>query len=264
MEQPLNPDAEYFEDELIEPPTKSSKMDLDLLDVEFIEATPPAAAPEKYECDISNMSKVYLAHAASSNTVYIRSADKAASKRYVKLLHAIAEYCVDAAPLEELPKTGDVIAALYDGIYHRCRVVYVSAHTDDALVDFIDFGNVEKIHLSDARCLAQEFVVIKPTVKMITLKGMTNKNAKAMEHLKSLVHNLERMILVCENGDLECDLIDERTGESIIARLRDGIQIQKATSLVPVEMSKPEPPKLSKPTKPQKPQMKVTDQLSNE
>lgn len=246
------------------PPTESSKLDLDLLNVEFIESNHRATDPETSECDISNGSEVYLAHVASSNTVYIRSGDKTANRRYVKLLHAIAEYCVNAAPLEEKPEMGDIIAALYDGIYHRCRVVYVSVHTDDALVDFIDFGNVEKIHLSDARCLAQEFVVIKPTVKMITLKGLTNKNAKALAYLKSLVHKLKKMTLVSENGDLECELIDERTGESIVAQLRDDRQIQKAPSLLPVEMSKPEPPKLSKPQKPQKPQMKVNDKLSSE
>lgn len=250
------PTADYFEDELVEePPVKSSKLDMDLLDVDMIESEHHLIDDQKTpEFTIPNKSKVYMTHVASSSTVFVRSANENDNLAYLKLIRAIAGYCDQAVGLAEIPEEGDIIAALFEGIYYRCRVIYVFDHTDDAVVDFIDFGNVEKIQLSDARYLAQEFQMINPKVQMITLKGMTNKNAEAFKHLKSLVSEFKKMILVYENGPSESELIDEKTGKSINAYLRDVKKIPQASPVLDKMKIEPKAPK---PSVPQRPQMKV-------
>lgn len=201
VDDPIAPVTDYFEDELFEPPMKSSKLDLDLLDVDVILSEPHSIDHKISEFQIPNKSKVFLTHVASSNTVYIRSADRNENRAYIKLIRAVAEYCLDAVPLDEAPQPGDTIAAQFEGIYYRCRVVYVFEHTDEAMVDFIDFGNVEKIQLSDARHLTKELQPMKPTIKLITLKGMSSKNADAKKHLQSLVTDMTKLNLVNESGE---------------------------------------------------------------
>lgn len=256
VDDPVAPFTDYFEDELFEPPKKSSKLDLDLLDVDVILSDHHSIDLKISEFKIPNKSEVFLTHVASSNTVYIRSADKKESRAYLQLIRSVAEYCVRAVPLSEIPQPGDTIAALFEKIYFRARVVYVFEHTDEAMVDFIDFGNVEKIQLSDARHLTEALQPIKPTIKMITLKGMNSKNADAKKHLQSLVGNLTKMILVNENGEHECELIRAKTGESLNAYLRAMPAIAEIkTESKPSKSAKPI--EKSKSPKPPKPQIKV-------
>lgn len=260
VDDPVAPFTDYFEDELFEPPKKSSKLDLDLFDVDVILSDHHSIDLKTTEFEIPNKSNVFLTHAASSNTVYIRSADKIGNRAYLKLIRAVADYCEHAVPLSEVPQPGDTIAALFERIYFRARVVYVFEHTDEAMVDFIDFGNVEKIQLSDARHLTEAFQPIKPTIKMITLKGMNSKNADAKKHLQSLVSDMTKLILVVnENGEHECELIDAKTGESLNAYLRAMPAIAEIkTEPKPSKSPKPiERSKSPKPSKPQKPQIKV-------
>lgn len=230
------------------------QLDMDLLDVNFDEPKHNSIDHEISHFQNSNKLNVYLTHAASSNTVYIRSAIPSENKSYIKLIKAIDEYCRHAVPLEEEPEPGDFIAARFDGIYFRCRVVYVPSNTHEALVDFIDFGNVEKIQLSEALYLSHEFRTIKPTVEMVTLKGMTNKNAVALKQLRSLVSDARELILHRANGEFECELIDAKTGETINTYLRHNKRIPR-TKPTTIEMK-------TKPM-PLKPQMKVHNNNNN-
>lgn len=255
VDDPLASTMDYFEDELVEPPKKSTKLDAESLDIDTVDMKNQPTIPE---LQIPNKSKVYLTHASSSNIVYVRSAEKNDDRTYIKLIKEIAECCENAAQLEESPEPGKIIAALYDRIYYRCRVVYVSPLTDDALVDFIDFGNVEKIKLSEARSLPHEFQTIMPTVKMIMLKGVPSKDAEALKQLKSLVNRLRRLTLVHENGETECELIDEKKGISINANLRGDDKMPAQAMQVAVETkSVTKSSRLPKPPKPQEPQLKV-------
>lgn len=256
VDDPLASAMEFFEDELVEPPKKSTKLDAESVGIDMVDMNNQTTIPE---LQIPNKSKVYLTHASSSNTVYVRSGEKNDERAYIKLIKETAECCENAAELEYTPEPGAIIAALFDRIYYRCRVVYVSPHTDDALVDFIDFGNVEKIQLSKARTLPQELQVIKPTVKMITLKGVPSKDAKALKRLKSLVNKLWKLTLVNENGETECELIDEKKGVSINAILRGDRKMPAEEIPVAVETKTvtKSAARLPKSPKPQEPQLKV-------
>lgn len=191
---------------------------MDLLDEEY-----QSADDNMQSMTLPNKSKVFLTYVSNSKIIYVRSAERSESRAYINLLRSIGDYIDHAVPLIEVPAQGAIIAAIFEGIFYRCRVIYVSVHSDDILVDFIDFGNVEKIKFADARYLPQEFQTIKPTVTMITLKGLTDQNSNAMRHLKLLVGKIMKLILYYENGDTECELFDDKTGESINAYLLNPI-----------------------------------------
>ena len=71
--------------------------------------------------------------------------------------------------LEQLPRVGDVVAALYEGDWYRAFVKALNVNAGTCQVLYVDYLNERDVALGDLRLLNDEFCSLPVQVSAVTL-----------------------------------------------------------------------------------------------
>lgn len=98
-------------------------------------------------------------------------------------------YYLTAPSLSEKPAIGQMVAAqFYDDWY---RATIKSIENETALVIYVDYGNEEKVNISDLKLLSEELQYEPITLIKIKLNHFVNKpfSQNALQYLEQLAIN---------------------------------------------------------------------------
>lgn len=214
------PNGDSFEDEILQKPGS------DVVDSGLAE-TDSSNSASNSDAEFHNKS-VYLVHVANSSTVFVRSADEEDDRAYTKFIKTVHKQSKQSINLDETPKLGEIISAPFEGLYCRGRIDYISSYSNYAMVDFIDFGHVEKVDLTEMRLLSTELTKAKPTLKAITIEGVAKNDAEAKRFLGKLVRMKTILFLEHKNGNFE--IFDKKSRASVNEYLLNGRKVRKSRS----------------------------------
>lgn len=154
--------------------------------------------------------KVKLTSFVDFKTVYVRPSNPEDDKKFIKLMNDVSKAAKTSGSLTTA-KSGLLVLAPFEMIYHRALILKL-LNQNEAIVAFIDFGNVDKVEIAKMKQLPAE---LKKSPRMATrfvLKNvpdaMMNDDAlKVLFHLLNL--SLEATVRFDEPyalGETECEL----------------------------------------------------------
>lgn len=176
------------------------------------------------KCELpSNNKLVAITNVISHKTVFLRSIERDDNERYLKYLNDVSE-CSKTAPQVDVPKKGDIVLAEFEGSYYRAVVARIE--NDEAVVAFLEFGNVEKNHIKNLKELREDLKYVKSFIFKAHLSDVDEgvKTDKCLTYLYQLLEisaplKFTQTGMVYSSGDVPCKLIVRARNENVNKRL---------------------------------------------
>ncbi|XP_050543343.1 uncharacterized protein LOC126906674 isoform X2 [Daktulosphaira vitifoliae] len=159
--------------------------------------------------------KVYMSAFENLTEIYVRKL-KDNNEEFHKLLDEVDLFCSSAEAIKRLPKIGDLIGAKssLDENFYR-GVILDKVDNDSYLIQFIDFGDKDTVHILDIVDLPKD-LMCPSNISTVTLKGLDSKplTKAAKEYVIKLMQSyipmiidfdplesLKKVVLITENGN---------------------------------------------------------------
>ncbi|XP_037051922.1 uncharacterized protein LOC119085603 isoform X2 [Bradysia coprophila] len=177
-------------------------------------------------CDLPKNNKlVVITNVLSHKIVFLRSFEPNDNERYVKYLNDVAEYAKTAPALAEMPKTGDIVLAYYEGFYYRASIAGIE--DGKAIVNLLELGNVVTTPVDKMKNLSQDLQNVQRFVFKASLSGLERQTMKTDKCLTYLYELLERRAplkfiskaIGSSSRVVECELIVSETNERVNGKL---------------------------------------------
>lgn len=141
-------------------------------------------------------------------TVYVRASDDDIES--VKLMNDVAQ-ASKASDTLMVPKSGSLVLAPFETIYHRALILKL-LDQDEAIVAFIDYGNVDTVKIADMKAMPVELKKRPRMVTKMILKNVPDAmcNDDALNILFELLNKSAEMTIRFDEpyvpGATECEL----------------------------------------------------------
>lgn len=154
--------------------------------------------------------KVKLTSFVDFKTIYVRPSNPEDDKKFIKLMNDVSKAAKTSDALTTA-KSGLLVLVQFEMIYHRALILKL-LNQNEAMVAFIDFGNVDKVEIAKMKQLPAE---LKKSPRMATrfvLKNVPDAmcNDDALNVLFDLLNlSLEATVRFDEPyilGEIECEL----------------------------------------------------------
>lgn len=174
-----------------------------------------SSTADKYET-------VKITFVKNCRTVFVRPSEGKDNISYLSTISSCRRYADDAKPLDDVPTVNSIVLAPFDGEFSRAQVIEILPKRV-AKVDFIDYGNIERVPFNDLKSLDRSMQLRKRIPYEITLAGIDENamsNESGIKYLSELSDTLVSLLKIkSEDEENEYCLLDERTGESINRKL---------------------------------------------
>lgn len=153
-------------------------------------------------------SRVRLVSFVDFKTVYVRASDD--DIEFVKLMNDVAEASKTSGKLM-VPKSGLLVLAPFETAYHRALIIKL-LDQDEAIVAFIDYGNVDTVKIADMKTMPVELKKRPRMVTKMILKSVPDAmcNDDALNILFELLNKSTEMTIRFDEpyvpGLTECEL----------------------------------------------------------
>lgn len=143
-------------------------------------------------------------------TVYVRPSNSEDELEFIKLMNDVAKAAKTSVKLK-VPKSGLLALALFDAVYHRALILKL-LNQNEAIVAFIDFGNVDTVNIADLRIMPTELKKRPRMVTKFTLKDVPDAmcNDGALNILFELLNKSAEVTIRFDEpyvpGATECEL----------------------------------------------------------
>ena len=101
-------------------------------------------------------SQVSVVHINSPSDFYLNAEDDVSTQQRFNLILKMNEFCSSKLDGSRPERTGDKVAAKFDGMWYRAEILEVLSNCRFKLL-FIDFGNTVDMDLEDICCVPEEF-----------------------------------------------------------------------------------------------------------
>lgn len=171
---------------------------------------------DKYE-------SVKITFADNCRTIFVRPAEGKDNTDYLSTIKSCRKKADEARSLDAVPTVGLILLAPYEGEFFRAQVTKILPERRIAQVEFIDFGNIERVPFDELKPLDRSMQFRKRIPYEITLAGIDDNamyTESGVKYLKDLSDKLVSLLkLESDHTDNEYHLIDEQTGESVNEKL---------------------------------------------
>lgn len=153
-------------------------------------------------------------------TIFLRSFETKDNVKYLKYLNDVLESSKTAMPLNQIPKTGDIVLAEFQGAYYRAVVAQVEE--DYVVVAFVEFGNLEKMPLSNLKELRADLKYMKQFIFKAHLPDLNAdlKSDQCLVYLHDLLADYTPLKFIGKEKTISskgilCELRVSSTNESV-------------------------------------------------
>eukprot|EP00058_Branchiostoma_floridae_P010701 XP_002596189.1 hypothetical protein BRAFLDRAFT_118019 [Branchiostoma floridae] len=162
-------------------------------------------------------------------------------EKIVQFSEELQNVCPKGLPLTSAPKPRQLYGAKFaeDEQWYRCRVINMVSD-DQALVQYVDYGNTETIQWREIHQLPLDFATLPPYAERYRLTGMVpaaQDQEQGVEFLKKLIENQAVQVKVRatpDDGPIDADVtvggVD--VGQSLVEK---GFIVQRPVKRSPVQ-----------------------------
>lgn len=184
-------------------------------------------------CELPHGKLVVITSVIDQNTVFVRSFAEKDNDRYLKYLNDVVESSKAAPTLDNMPKIGDIVLAEFEGAYYRALVALIVR--DEAVVAFLEFGNLEKKLISTLKKLRDDLKYEPRFTFKAKLSNEGLKTDKCVNYLQQLMQKCvplkftQKMEVASPSEDVHFELIVNATSESVNEKVKklNNIKVDK-------------------------------------
>ena len=175
----------------------------------------------------TDSSVVVVTEITDPSDFWIQVGDLTALSELEKMSQKLDEYCTKCSPAKELPVLGQLCCARFsqDGMWYRARVVEFVTKTSFR-VQFVDFGNLEVVGVSDVRPFKSDFMRISGQAIHCCLLGCEKMvgPGRVTERFKELAM-VDRQLIAfhrgtCAVGKTLVELVDTNGDKDVYIHLQ--------------------------------------------
>ena len=168
---------------------------------------PSSPAPNARSLQIGSKYDVYLINVNSPYDIVCQLYnDSGILESITSVLDQLYSESEDKYVLESPPVAGEYVCACYskDGLYYRAKILHVLEDSKEFEIEFIDYGNQEKVPISSLKQLDPQVVVYSPLALKCGLSGLP-EDPNRSDHFTSTLVN-EILACIGEEGVLSLEV----------------------------------------------------------